>query len=144
MTQQQELDLCKAGIAAWQNAFNSQDARGCAAQYATACIMHARPIGSFDGRENIEAFWQDIIDQGFCDVAYTDVVWEKHPETGYLLSANWTMNKPLARSMLNIGWLSKTAKPVCKVMILRSWVSVEPPRKLLKTKQAQLVVLLLG
>ncbi|AZZ98121.1 isochorismatase [Pseudoalteromonas sp. R3] len=97
MTQQQELDLCKSGIVAWQNAFNSQDARGCAAQYATASIMHARPIGSFDGRKNIEAFWQDIIDQGFCDVAYTDVVWEKHPETGYLLSANWTMNKAFGK-----------------------------------------------
>ncbi|MCF2909237.1 isochorismatase [Pseudoalteromonas sp. DL2-H2.2] len=97
MTQQQELDLCKAGIAAWQNAFNNQDARGCAAQYATACIMHARPIGEFDGRENIEAFWQGIIDQGFCDVAYTDVVWEKHPEVGYLLSANWTMNKAFGK-----------------------------------------------
>ncbi|KNC65915.1 isochorismatase [Pseudoalteromonas ardens] len=97
MTPQQELDLCKAGIAAWQNAFNNGDARGCAEQYSTTCTMLARPIGEFTSPEDIETFWRGIIEQGFCDVIYTDVVWEKHPETGYLLSANWTMNKAFGK-----------------------------------------------
>ncbi|MCO7187913.1 MULTISPECIES: nuclear transport factor 2 family protein [unclassified Pseudoalteromonas] len=97
MTDQQELALCQAGIQAWQDAFNRQNAAGCAAQYASTCTMQARPVGMFTGADDIRAFWQDIIDQGFSDVVYFDVVWEKHPKTGYLLSANWTMNKAFGK-----------------------------------------------
>ena len=33
MTQEQVLAACKEGIALWQQAFNAQDAKGCAKQY---------------------------------------------------------------------------------------------------------------
>jgi len=89
----QVLEACKKGIAAWQVAFNSQDAQGCAAQYNEDCVMHARPFGTFEGREAIQAFWQGIIDQGFKDVDYTDVKWEEHQDGGYILTSSWTMNK---------------------------------------------------
>ena len=89
----QVLEACKKGIAAWQTAFNNQDAQGCAAQYNEDCVMHARPFGTFEGREAIQAFWQDIIDQGFKDVDYTDVKWEEHQDGGYILTSSWTMNK---------------------------------------------------
>jgi ketosteroid isomerase-like protein len=87
------LEACKKGIAAWQTAFNNQDAQGCAAQYNEDCVMHARPFGTFEGREAIQAFWQGIIDQGFKDVDYTDVKWEEHQDGGYILTSSWTMNK---------------------------------------------------
>ncbi|WP_136680880.1 nuclear transport factor 2 family protein [Neptunomonas sp. XY-337] len=93
MQQDTELMLCKAGIDAWRAAFNEQDAVGCAAQYLENTVMEARPFGVFEGREAIQAFWQNIIDQGFKEVAYTDVTWTKVDEGGYLLSAKWTMNK---------------------------------------------------
>lgn len=89
----QVLEACKKGIAAWQTAFNNQDAQGCAAQYNEDCLMHARPFGTFEGREAIQAFWQGIIDQGFKDVDYTDVKWEEHQDGGYILTSSWTMNK---------------------------------------------------
>ena len=89
----QVLEACKKGIAAWQTAFNNQDAQGCAAQYNEDCMMHARPFGTFEGREAIQAFWQGIIDQGFKDVDYTDVKWEEHQDGGYILTSSWTMNK---------------------------------------------------
>lgn len=89
----QVLEACKKGIAAWQVAFNSQDAAGCAAQYNETCVMHARPFGTFEGREAIQGFWQNIIDQGFKDVDYTDVKWEEHQNGGYILTSSWTMNK---------------------------------------------------
>ncbi|MDK9763533.1 nuclear transport factor 2 family protein [Vibrio sp. D420a] len=89
----QVLEACKKGIAAWQTAFNNQDAQGCAAQYNEDCVMHARPFGTFEGREAIQAFWQGIIDQGFKDVDYTDVKWEEHQDGGYILTSSWTMNK---------------------------------------------------
>ncbi|MCV6587764.1 MAG: nuclear transport factor 2 family protein [Marinobacterium sp.] len=87
------LECCQAAIARWQQAFNTQDAEGCAAQYSEKTVMHARPFGTFTGREEVQAFWQNIIDQGFADVNYTDVKWEAIGDDGYLLSARWTMNK---------------------------------------------------
>ena len=93
MLDNQILEAYKQGINAWQKAFNSQDAKGCADQYTEACVMEARPFGTFEGREAIQAFWQGIMDQGFKDVDYTDVKWEEHPEGGYILTASWTMNK---------------------------------------------------
>ncbi|MBY6185651.1 nuclear transport factor 2 family protein [Marinobacter hydrocarbonoclasticus] len=87
------LDTCKAGIKAWQDAFNRQDAKGCAEQYAEGTTMLARPMGTFTGRESIQAFWQQIIDQGFEDVEYQNVVWTPEGDDGYILSASWTMNK---------------------------------------------------
>ena len=87
------LETCKAGIAEWQQAFNSQNAAGCAAQYEETAVMEAKPFGTFTGREQIQAFWQNIIDQGFAEVDYTDVKWEPIGDDGYLLSSKWTMNK---------------------------------------------------
>lgn len=93
MTQEQVLAACKAGIALWQQAFNAQDAKACANQYCDDAVMTASPFGKFNGRDAIQAFWQNIIDQGYHTVAYTDVTWECCEEGGYILTANWTMNK---------------------------------------------------
>lgn len=90
---QSVLEACKAGIDAWKNAFNSQDAKGCAEQYAEGTTMNALPFGTFEGREQIQAFWQNIMDQGFNDVAYTDTQWEKVDDNNYILTSKWTMNK---------------------------------------------------
>lgn len=93
MTGPSPLELCQQAIAAWQQAFNRQDAAGCAAQYNVDAVMEAKPFGRFEGREAIQAFWQNIIDQGFNDVAYTDVEWVAEPSGGYILTSQWTMNK---------------------------------------------------
>ena len=90
---QSTLEACKAAIGAWQQAFNRQDAAGCAAQYQEDAIMEARPMGTFKGRAQIQAFWQQIIDGGYCDVDYTDVEWQKVDDNSYILTSKWTMNK---------------------------------------------------
>lgn len=91
------LLACKEGISAWQKAFNSQNAAGCAGQYTADSVMDARPFGTFKGRDAIQAFWQNIMDQGYADVTYTDVNWqtvdEEGQEQGYILTSSWTMNK---------------------------------------------------
>lgn len=91
----QALLACKEGIDTWQKAFNKQDAAGCAGQYTADSVMDARPFGTFKGREQIQAFWQNIMDQGYADVSYTDVVWQASDsaEQGYILTSKWTMNK---------------------------------------------------
>ncbi|WP_299730388.1 nuclear transport factor 2 family protein [uncultured Endozoicomonas sp.] len=94
MPDQEMLDICKVGIAEWQKAFNSQNAKGCSEQYLENTVMEARPFGTFTGRKAIEEFWQGIMDQGFKDVDYTDVHWEPEKDNdGYILTAKWTMNK---------------------------------------------------
>jgi ketosteroid isomerase-like protein len=91
------LLACKEGISTWQKAFNNQDAAGCAEQYTADSVMDARPFGTFKGRDAIQAFWQNIMDQGYSNVAYTDVKWqvvsEEGQEPGYILTSSWTMNK---------------------------------------------------
>lgn len=93
MSEDHLLQACKDGIATWQHAFNNQDAAGCAAQYKEDAVMQARPFGTFTGRDEIQAFWQNIIDQGFAEVDYTDVKWKPAEGEGYILSSRWTMNK---------------------------------------------------
>ncbi|MFA0086539.1 isochorismatase [Vibrio sp. 10N.286.49.C2] len=93
MSDNQVLDACKQGIARWKQAFNTQDAQGCAEQYNQHCVMQARPFGTFEGRDAIQAFWQNIMDQGFKDVDYTETQWEAHGDNGYVLTSKWTMNK---------------------------------------------------
>lgn len=93
MTDKNILDLCKEGICAWQKAFNNQDAAGCAAQYTEDCIMEAKPLGVFKGREEILGCWQSIIGQGFANVEYSNVRWEVAEDEGYILTSSWEMNK---------------------------------------------------
>ncbi|OAN13717.1 isochorismatase [Photobacterium jeanii] len=90
---QSVLARSQAGISAWQVAFNNQDASGCAAQYAEDAVMVAKPFGTFEGREAIQAFWQNIMDQGFHSVDYTNMQWQQDSEQGYILTSDWTMNK---------------------------------------------------
>ena len=87
------LDILKVGSEAWATAFNRQDAKGCAEQYAEDCVMVAKPFGQFKGRGEIEALWQNIIDQGFNDVNYVEPEWEKVDDKSYILTSKWTMNK---------------------------------------------------
>ena len=93
MTDKSAFDLCKEGINAWQKAFNNQDAAGCAAQYTENCIMEAKPIGTFKGREEIQGCWQNIMDQGFANVEYSNVNWAPAEDGGYILTSSWEMNK---------------------------------------------------
>ncbi len=90
---QSVLECSKAGISAWQVAFNNQNAAACAAQYAEDAVMVAKPFGTFEGREAIQAFWQNIMDQGFANVDYTNTKWEQAGEQSYILTSDWTMNK---------------------------------------------------
>lgn len=87
------LELCETGSNTWQIAFNNKDALGCAQQYTKDAVMTAKQIGVFEGTEKIETCWQNIIDQGFVDVEYSNVDWEATSDNGYILSSEWAMNK---------------------------------------------------
>lgn len=77
----------------WKTAFNSGDASGCAAQYEKDAVMHARPFGTFSGLEEITAFWQKLIADGYADVDYIDPIIEVIDEKSAVLTSGWKMNK---------------------------------------------------
>ncbi|MEM7401825.1 MAG: nuclear transport factor 2 family protein [Pseudomonadota bacterium] len=87
------LSAVKIASDNWKSAFNSGDAAGCALQYEEKAVMHARPFGTFTGREEIQTFWQNLIDDGFADVEYIKPVINIIDETSAMLTSSWKMNK---------------------------------------------------
>ncbi|WP_107498571.1 nuclear transport factor 2 family protein [Thalassobius sp. I31.1] len=81
-----------AKLAEWKTAFNSGNGAGCAACYEEDAVMTAAPFGTFRGRAEIQAFWDDLVSKGFADVAYTDAKVEVLNENEAVISASWTMN----------------------------------------------------
>ena len=83
----------KKASANWKKGFNTQNATQCAAQYEEDAVMDARPFGQFVGRDQIRAFWQQLIDDGFNQVEYIDPQYEVMDENSVLLTSGWKMNK---------------------------------------------------
>ncbi len=79
-------------LAEWKSAFNSGNAEGCAACYEENALMVVKPFGEFKGRDEIRAFWADLISKGFADVSYTDAKVEVLDEATAVISASWSMN----------------------------------------------------
>ena len=77
----------------WKNAFNSGDAAGCAAQYELNAVMHAKPFGTFNGTNEIQTFWRQLVDDGFAEVEYVEPKLEVLDDESVLLTARWKMNK---------------------------------------------------
>ncbi|MCH6255647.1 hypothetical protein MLD52_03755 [Puniceicoccaceae bacterium K14] len=86
------VSAVKAASNKWRVAFNSGDASECAAQYEGSAVMKAEPFGVFEGAENILAFWQKLIDDGFSDVEYVDPKIDVIDEQSAILSSAWKMN----------------------------------------------------
>lgn len=94
MTKEQALlDVVYQASQRWKDGFNSQNAKACADQYEVTATMHARPFGEFIGREQIETFWQGLMEQGFDNVGYIEQQLEVIDEKTVQLSSKWQMNK---------------------------------------------------
>lgn len=77
----------------WRAFFNQGNAAGCASMYEEGAEMIANPFGTYTGRQEIEAFWQNLIDQGFSDVTYIDPEIEPLDDNSTVLTSGWKMNK---------------------------------------------------
>jgi len=87
------LDAVKLASETWKNGFNNQDAKQCAGQYEVNATMNARPFGEFVGRDAIEAFWQNLINEGFDSVEYIEPNFSIVDDKTVLLTSSWKMNK---------------------------------------------------
>lgn len=77
----------------WQTAFNQGDAATCAAAYEPTAVMQARPMGTFTGTAEIQAFWQQLMTDGFTHVEYLEPKIQVLDATSAVLSSPWRMNK---------------------------------------------------
>lgn len=91
-TQHHALNQVIAASQAWIEAFNRQDVDACIAGYTDKAIMHAQPMGRFEGREAISGFWRPFIEKGATDLKYWDVAVRALQEGQVELSASWSMN----------------------------------------------------
>ncbi|CUH52930.1 YybH family protein [Shimia marina] len=80
---------------AWRDAFNAGDATAAAALYEEDAIMVAKPFGTFEGRDAIQAFWQNLIENGYDDIVYTQTTTQVVDQSlnAAQVSAQWRMNK---------------------------------------------------
>ena len=87
------LEAVRKASGEWISAFNSGDVEGCVAQYEPEAVMNVNPFGQFSGTEQIRAFWQKLIGDGFSDVEYIDPEIEVINASRAELKAKWKMNK---------------------------------------------------
>ena len=76
----------------WKTFFNQGNAAGCASMYEEDAQMVAKPFGVYKGRQQVEMFWQELIEEGFADVSYLDPSVEPVDENSTVLTSRWTMN----------------------------------------------------
>ncbi len=76
----------------WIANFNIGNVDACVAAYLPNAIMEAKPLGTFTGAQEIEAFWRPFITSGATSLEYQDVSLEIINETTVHLSAKWRMN----------------------------------------------------
>ena len=77
----------------WRDAFNAGDAEGAAAMYEEDAIMIAKPFGTFEGREAIQAFWAQLVEGGYDDVIYYNTTTLVSRDlSNARVSADWKMN----------------------------------------------------
>ena len=87
------LNAVDVASAAWKSAFNTGDAAGCANQYEENATMRAEPFGTFTGTKEIQAFWQNLIDEEYSDVSYVEPRIEVIDSSSAVLKSGWKMNK---------------------------------------------------
>ena len=90
---EQVLQAVNIASGKWKAAFNCGDYVDCAAQYEVDAVMNAMPFGQFKGREAIQAFWQQLLEDGFTDVDYVEPSIEVLDENSAVLKSGWKMNK---------------------------------------------------
>jgi uncharacterized protein (TIGR02246 family) len=76
----------------WVEHFNRGAAEACAQGYTDDAVMHASPMGVFQGRTAILEFWRPFIESGATDLVYSHVSLRVEGDDRVRLSAQWTMN----------------------------------------------------
>ncbi len=73
----------------------------CVAGYQSNAVIKAKPLGTFKGTAEIDAFWRPFMGSGVGDLKCVDVSLQVVDASTVLLSASWTMN--VGRGIITMG-----------------------------------------
>ena len=76
----------------WIKSFNKGDVDSCLAGYHRDAVINAKPLGTYKGTAEIDAFWRPFMGSGAGDLKYEDVNLKVVDASTVLLSASWSMN----------------------------------------------------
>ena len=76
----------------WIANFNAGDVDSCVAAYTSHAIMHATPMGTFTGSQEIAGFWRPFMNSGATGLVYRNIDLQVVDDSTVLLSADWSMN----------------------------------------------------
>ncbi len=77
----------------WKDGFNSQKPEQCASVYSEDATMKVKGIGVFEGREQIKAFWDNLINEkGARDVQYKNPQLRVFSNDLVVITSEWEMN----------------------------------------------------
>ena len=76
----------------WVEWFNASDIDACADAYTTDAVVHAKPFGTYSGRDAIRTFWKDLVDKGARDLRYSKIKVDQVDAKTVLITASWSMN----------------------------------------------------
>jgi ketosteroid isomerase-like protein len=76
----------------WIESFNKGDVDACVAGYQPDAVINAKPLGTFKGTQEIDAFWRPFMASGAGELKYADVNIKVVDASTALLSASWSMN----------------------------------------------------
>ncbi len=76
----------------WIKSFNAGNVDSCLAGYQSDAVINAKPLGTFKGIAEIDAFWRPFMASGAGELKYEDVDLQVIDASTVLLSASWSMN----------------------------------------------------
>ena len=76
----------------WIENFNKGDVESCLAGYHPEAVINAKPLGTFKGTAEIDAFWRPFMGSGASDLKYENVNLKVVDAFTVILSASWSMN----------------------------------------------------
>ena len=91
MSEEEEKSVLETS-AKWIESFNKGNTDACVAGYQTDAVINAKPLGTFKGIKEIDAFWRPFMKSGAGELKYSDVKLQVVDASTVLLSASWTMN----------------------------------------------------
>lgn len=77
----------------WVVSFNKGDIEACSLKYLNNAVMVVKPIGRYEGRQEINEFWNTFVNTtNATALTYTNIHIEVVDDNSAKLSAQWSMN----------------------------------------------------
>jgi len=94
----------------WIANFNKGNVDACVAAYLPDATIEAKPMGTFQGTQEIDDFWRPFMSTGAGQLEYQDITLEVINESTVHLSAKWRMN--VGHGVITLEkWVKQSNRP---------------------------------